>query len=99
MTLAKHGLPDGRIGIVQFVDSDDATQSDLVAALRSLAAELFDAGCFTLLALDTGAVPRRVLLRARFVPTPRKVCFEIAGRRDVLEPFRALPRPYFLDLF
>lgn len=99
ITLAKRGLPDGDVGVLQFVDAGDATASELVAALRSLQAELFAAGCFTVLALDTGVLSKAVLLRARFVPTPRRVCLEIAGRRADLDPFRSLPRPYFLDLF
>ena len=99
LTLVKPGLPDGRLGMLQFVDPQGTSPANLVRALRTLSAALIARGCFTVIYLNAGTLPTHVLLRAMFLPTPRTLCFEFTGRREAVEPFRDLRPPFFVDMY
>ena len=99
VTLIKRGEPDGKVGVIQFIDRGTATVASNVRAIRHVTARLLTAGCFAVLILDTGVLPRRALLCARYVPTPRKVSFDISGQRERLESLGSLSTPYFIDMY
>jgi GNAT superfamily N-acetyltransferase len=99
VTLVKGGEPDGKAGMIQFIDRDTASVASNVVAIRHITARLLTAGCFAVFMLDTGVLPRRALLRARYVPTPRKVAFDISGPRERIESLGSLSAPYFIDMY
>jgi GNAT superfamily N-acetyltransferase len=96
--LAKPGLPDRLMGSVQFVRSENASARNLARALRHVNGLLLKQGCLGTTILDTSVVPRRVLWRAGFRPTPRRIRVAVRGPAATLEPFPALRGPFSVDL-
>ncbi len=96
--LTKPGLPDRLMGSVQLVLPENATAGNLARALRHVNGLLLRQGCLGTTILDTGMVPRMVLWRSGFRPTPRRIHLAVRGPAAVLEPFPALRGPFSVDL-
>lgn len=96
--LAKPGLPDQLMGTVQLVLPENVTASNLARALRHVNSLLIQQGCLGTTILDTGVVPRMVLWRAGFRPTPRRIHLAVRGPAETLDRSPDLRGPFSVDL-
>jgi hypothetical protein len=99
VTLIKRDEPDGKAAMIQFVDRGTATTANNVRAIRYVTAQLLAAGCFSVVMLDTGTLHRGALVRAGYLPTPRKVYFVMIAQRELLESLGPVSTPYFIDMY
>jgi GNAT superfamily N-acetyltransferase len=96
--LTKPGLPDQLMGTIQLVLPENVTASNLARSLRYVNSLLIKQGCLGTTILDTGVVPRTVLWRAGFRPTPRRIHLAVRGPAATLDLCPDLRGPFSVDL-
>lgn len=75
----KPGLPDAQCAQIQIVDRGTASNRQLARGLQIVNHEFFKAGCIVTLIQNWSDMPLATLLLARFLPSDRKLGFQLGS--------------------